>query len=167
SYNPRANEHLVYFIATLYGFVESDKPYYHSLISDATRLDIDKRSFSPWWTNIPSLGRIYPAVHFIEMDITNLATTSTEQFVADLNISMYPNPVENTINLTYNLEKSSSVIATEVMDYTGRILDKKSFNNSNASGVINYDVTNIPSGSYFLKIRLEDNSYTVLKFVKI
>ncbi|WP_282036703.1 S8 family serine peptidase [Saccharicrinis aurantiacus] len=92
-------------------------------------------------------------------------TVSTRVGVEDLeedNISIYPNPVVDVINI------SSSVIANQKLQYrilsvSGEVVDNGAINKTGKTAII--DASKIPTGIYMLELLGENNSITK-KFTK-
>lgn len=80
--------------------------------------------------------------------------------------NMYPNPVENTANLRYELTRESDV---EIVVYTadGKLIETI-FNGYNASGehLIKYDSSRLSNGLYVLKIS-SNQSHETFRFSKV
>jgi hypothetical protein len=164
AYNPDPDEHLVYQTANIYANVLKERPFFSSLIANANNLDIEKRSFSPFWNNNPNLGWFYGGVHFIEMDITNLQTTSFEELDKNIGITVYPNPVNDIINVIVQINEPVSSIDFELIDVKGNKLLKNKFLESQKEFQIN--VNDLPTGIYFLKTIINDKKYNVESILK-
>lgn len=66
-------------------------------------------------------------------------------------IAVYPNPVENLINVSL-ISESNDVIIISLFDSLGRLIKRKEFETSVSDSNKNLDVSTIPPGVYFLKI---------------
>ncbi len=89
------------------------------------------------------LTNIEPEQEFVEikmLDKYNLSTTQTE--VSNLNI--YPNPVVNDLNISFESNENENVIIT---DMSGREVY-----NDYVNSFTKVDFSNQPSGMYFVKI---------------
>ncbi len=74
-------------------------------------------------------------------------------------VNIYPNPVTNILNISIPNLKSNNKI--EIFDYTGKlIINKNNYDNNNFV----YDMSNYPSGIYFVKIT-ENRNFKTYKFV--
>ena len=73
------------------------------------------------------------------------------------NISVYPNPVKDVLWISGELETASSI---EVLDLSGRVISKCN------TGSDKIDVSSLKSGSYLLKIQVE-NGVSINKFMKL
>lgn len=71
-------------------------------------------------------------------------------------IKLFPNPANNVINL--NLPENAEIM---VINMSGKTVMQQNFN----AGINNIDISNLPSGIYFVKIYGKDLN-DILKFVK-
>ena len=96
-------------------------------------------------------------------NITECAYTITVNVYSGLNdlsetkISVYPNPTTGIINLEASVRPSS----VSITDITGKVLEQSNFNSISQT----YDLSNYPSGIYFIKIQTENEIYTT-KIIK-
>lgn len=97
-------------------------------------------------------GEITPAD-----DVNIVLNTETVQ-KTDL-IKVFPNPVKDRLYL----ESQMTIKALEIIDYNGKRV--KVQNNMFEKGVIN--VSNLPSGVYFLRILDSDENWNLIKWIKI
>lgn len=75
-------------------------------------------------------------------------------------LTVYPNPVLNTANISYNVKSSSNVTAS-VMDIAGRIIMTKDFGTSAVgTQTFSLDVSSLNSGVYMLEINADNNRAT-------
>ena len=99
------------------------------------------------FTGNPSLYEVY----------TLTGTLSTVQFKSANNLLFgYPNPAENKISITNNLDFGENAIL-EVFDINGKKVLEKNVIGEN--GDINLDVSNLISGVYIYKIKGETNKF--------
>ncbi|NOQ71903.1 MAG: T9SS type A sorting domain-containing protein [Crocinitomix sp.] len=81
-----------------------------------------------------------------------------------LDLSLYPNPSKNKMNLSYTLPEASSV-DVEIYNCTGVLIESLIFD---AQGVGSFnrsiDVTNFAEGMYFIKVKTNTSAVTV-KFI--
>jgi len=77
-----------------------------------------------------------------------------------LNFGIYPNPVENELNINFNLLKQTAVIA-ELYDVTGRKIETI-FDNNFSLGThrVNYNLSGLKQGVYMIRLTLENESFT-------
>jgi len=79
---------------------------------------------------------------------------------AALNYNVYPNPVNDQLNIEFNLLGNTHVIG-EIFDVTGRkitILFESDF--GLGTHRVDYNTSDLNSGVYFIKITLEGESFT-------
>ncbi len=78
-----------------------------------------------------------------------------------LDYSVFPNPFNGKVTIRFSLEQRSEVVV-EVFDLTS-ISVKKLFHGEVApqkSYSIDFDMSDLPGGVYFYRIRIENNSIT-------
>lgn len=87
---------------------------------------------------------------------TSLETLSTEDVVLSENISVYPNPVSDILNIEG--EDAVSIKSMMLLDITGKIVYKGVFTKS-------LNVVNFPRGLYLLRIESEKGGVLVKKVI--
>jgi PKD repeat protein len=77
-----------------------------------------------------------------------------------LNYQVYPNPINNQLNIEFNLLEKTAILG-EIYDVTGRKV-KTLFNNDYSLGThrLDFDTSDLKAGLYFVKISLEGESFT-------
>jgi Secretion system C-terminal sorting domain len=83
-----------------------------------------------------------------------------EEFDANVNISVYPNPTTDIIFISTEefLENSTIVL----MDVSGRVVEIKEITESRSQ----IDMGNLMNGTYLLSIKAEDQTIKTLKIIK-
>lgn len=80
--------------------------------------------------------------------------TTSSPIITDsnVNLSVYPNPVSNLLNIEFEVGRQSNV-TVEIYSVIGSRI-ATIYNNRNAMGNINvnYDVSNLPSGMYLVTV---------------
>ena len=71
------------------------------------------------------------------------------------NISVYPNPVQNELNIRFDLKDSKDFLL-EIQDATGRIIIKEPLSNVNPGDLVIINTSDFVSGVYFLRILTTD-----------
>ncbi len=90
-----------------------------------------------------------------KIDIDDSATISTLDLA---NLSVYPNPVTDKLNVDYK----ENISNLTVYDLSGRSVKSLTTNNDNNS----IDVSGLTSGTYLLKIETENKNVSTIKFIK-
>lgn len=90
-----------------------------------------------------------------KIDIDDSATTPNLNLS---NLSVYPNPVSDVLNVDYN----ENISNLTVYDLSGRSVKSFTTNNSNNS----IDVSDLKSGIYMLRIETENKKVSTVKFIK-
>ena len=88
----------------------------------------------------------------------DVETLSTEEFLNQTELSLYPNPVQN--QLSFALNNSEQVNDIQIYNQLGKLV--KSFNKPEK---LNFDVSQLQSGVYFIQLSTETTKYTS-KFIK-
>ena len=86
--------------------------------------------------------------------------TSVEDLATDLNISVYPNPTTDLINLT-SLQNLSGLAVT-VTDINGKVLQQAEVTNE----VKELNFSNYANGIYFLTVKQENKLIKSFKIIK-
>ena len=91
--------------------------------------------------------------------ILNTALSSST-FISDVKLTIYPNPTTSTIKI--NLENDLENATIKIISIMGQVVLEK--NNINGTDFI-FDVSNLSSGVYVIKIADENASFNS-KFIK-
>jgi hypothetical protein len=77
-----------------------------------------------------------------------------------LNYEVYPNPMDNQLNIEFNLLEKTTIMG-EIFDVGGRKV-KTLFSNDYSLGThkLGFDTSDLNAGLYFVKITLEGESFT-------
>ncbi|MGI6320434.1 MAG: choice-of-anchor L domain-containing protein [Bacteroidales bacterium] len=100
-----------------------------------------------------------------EIIIVETDTTSINDMLSDISIKCYPNPVNDILNIEYDI-MGNSWVNIEIFDMYGRKV-KDIFNGRNTEGTHRYseDINDMPNGAYFIQIST-DNSIFINKIIK-
>jgi parallel beta-helix repeat protein len=86
--------------------------------------------------------------------------------VADNDVLLYPNPVENIVNLRFGaLQPNQNAVRVRIIDMQGIII--RDFK-SNLSAYQNFeiDASDLPAGAYTIELIINDGKQQVLRFIK-
>jgi hypothetical protein len=92
----------------------------------------------------------------------DVATNGIKE-LTEASFELYPNPVGNQINVSFDNELIGKDIQIEIIDETGRIIDHKSF--SLNSKELKVETNFLHSGCYFLKVNHASGT-SIKRFVK-
>ena len=108
------------------------------------------------WTNFNEYG---------SPNEVNSPTTSINN-IEQIKAVLWPNPVENSLNITLNIDYSTTY-SIDLFDLKGVNL-KTIFNGNLGLGDINinYQTGNLSAGIYLIKISSSDGIYKIIKFIK-
>ena len=90
----------------------------------------------------------------MDLEFTSAATPTLDL----ANLSIYPNPVSDKLNINYK----ENISNLTVYDLSGRSVKSLTTNNSNNS----IDVSDLKSGTYLLRIETENKNVSTVKFIK-
>ena len=82
---------------------------------------------------------------------------SARERISELNISAYPNPVENKLMVRFNIENTGNYLL-EIEDVTGRILYQQNHKGVAPGDILNINTSDYTQGVYFLRIIKSDMS---------
>ncbi len=119
-----------------------------------------------YWDNLPSdidysTGKLYvmgySATGIVSLYRFNLGSilSTNQNNIFDNNISIYPNPAQNILNI----QTEEKINTINIIDMLGRNSVINNFNNNQV------DVSNLSSGLYFITIQAENGSFKQ-KFIK-
>ncbi len=115
-------------------------------------------------TNIPSGDNIHGQFTICVMGnptLNRLGSLSTnEESLVDITLDYYPNPVTNTLNL----KASEAIKSLEVYSLQGKKVNEMKFDTLDKE--VTYKMTNLPSGTYFVKVVLANNKTKTVKIIK-
>lgn len=75
-------------------------------------------------------------------------------------ISLYPNPAQNEINLSYLIDINSNNLNVVILNSMGQVLLQENINSSDFTSTQSFDISNFSNGVYYLQINnSNDNVY--------
>ena len=128
-------------------------------VPGVTRMRVSMKDGSPVQTpcEIFSLGE----VEDYSININSITGISPEANKQQNSLSVYPNPATNL--LIVNSGTSTGTVSYEIMDLTGRTVFADPFA---PAGKISIDIQNLNSGIYFVKMKNESGTSSVVKWMK-
>ena len=90
--------------------------------------------------------------------------TSTNEIEQLTDISLFPNPVRDLLNIEFSMEESMDIEIT-VMSSTGQIVRQEVNNYYSGKQQIRISTSDLPSGLYLLRLKTDDNTITK-RFIK-
>ncbi|MCP4120267.1 MAG: T9SS type A sorting domain-containing protein [Bacteroidetes bacterium] len=98
-----------------------------------------------------------------QMEIqSSIVTTDNEQLInLTLGIEIYPNPNNGMFEIKINESLSSSPLKLQIIDISGRALDTREIS-AGEHGIQSYDLSNMSSGMYLLRI-VSKNAVSAMK----
>ncbi|MBK7410416.1 MAG: M4 family metallopeptidase [Saprospirales bacterium] len=89
---------------------------------------------------------------------------AVEELLQEKDISLFPNPMENTLNLAFHSEMAGEA-QVQLFDLMGRVVISERFLVSAGENQRQWSTGSLPSGQYFMRISLEDGQLA-LKVIK-
>ena len=129
-----------------------DNPRFGSMLAIG---DLSTEAFSStgFGTNI---------VPIVRMNVQK--ATSTKDPLSDNNlVAVYPNPVQEVLNLSYELEQTAQNLSIRIMDVTGKVVMERQYSQAK-SDTINFNVKELAAGTYNVQLTSE-NGTTSRRFV--
>ena len=90
--------------------------------------------------------------------------TSTNEIEQLTNIVLFPNPVQDLLNIEFSIEESMDIEVT-VMSSTGQIIQQKVDNYYSGEQQVKISTSNLPNGFYLLRLKSE-NTVITKRFIK-
>ncbi len=117
--------------------------------------------------NVAMLPNVLPSFteSSMEIDYVRVYQESTLDLpeITYSDVKSYPNPVLDTLNVKlYN--RVNQAIEVELIDINGKRIEKTSL--SLTQDELNYNTSGLENGIYFLKLKFNDESTEVVKFIK-
>lgn len=147
-YDSTATLHV--FVTATYSFDSTSLGYYTALLSincDSTR-------------SIHSLTLFSDQIYIRGLTATGISSVET----ADKNVSVYPNPVTDMLNISFALPKSDK-ISIDILNAVGQVVQSENVNNDGGAKVVKINTTSLAKGIYFIKLAANEQIIT-RKFIK-
>jgi uncharacterized repeat protein (TIGR01451 family) len=137
-----------------------NEPASHGLIE----FTINQHSSNTIGTEIENTAEIYfdfnPAIVTNTTNNTVVLPTTIEEIRLSNTISVYPNPTEGRLVISFNATNENEV-SIVLFDITGRKVNELA-QNKKMSGVqvLDWNIGNVKSGIYFLSVKIGEENYT-------
>ena len=83
------------------------------------------------------------------------------------NLMIFPNPVMNEANISYQLNRQSENVTVQVFDITGKVVRQFALNNqSRGSNTFSIDCSQMTSGIYMVSVHAQGQSFNSKFIVK-
>ena len=105
-----------------------------------------------------------PSIALITTTHPNL--TRVNNVAATNNVSLYPNPASDFLNVSLTLDQMANSVTYKVIDGLGRAVGKQTHTNVQ-SEVYSINTAEMHAGTYFLLITADDKHVTAKKFAVI
>jgi hypothetical protein len=98
------------------------------------------------------------------LKLTYQSEASIEELNNLVNLSVYPNPATDKLNVTFNAQNSDYTIT--ISDVTGRIVSTSKYNNLSGSQDITVELNDIKSGNYIVTVSDSNGTFNKNVFIK-
>lgn len=116
-----------------------------------------------WVSRTDSFGCVVPGCHLGDSIFSTPTTVPVVQYPQALQVKLYPNPVQNQVNLEVWGESLPSGLSASVFNYSGQqVMPEQSL----LDGKAQLDLTALPPGLYLCRIRSALGVVTYQKLVK-
>jgi Secretion system C-terminal sorting domain len=125
-----------------------------------TIMNYNSNTTDPWLANTfggDDLQQIQPIVRMWSWPTK---TDTKEPLSANNKIELYPNPAQNTLNVSFDLEKVESAVLVRIIDMQGRILKERDYDNVQKDN-IPFDISSLQNGIYNVQIQTIGNYRTM------
>jgi hypothetical protein len=104
----------------------------------------------PWDGSAPKFAQVDTTTRDFLYSLMCSQATSLANITADVNVSVYPNPATDQINVFFSQTGVYSKV--QLLDETGRLIEEKNVNSS----TITFNRNNLSSGLYLVRILKQD-----------
>ncbi|MFN3916465.1 MAG: T9SS type A sorting domain-containing protein [Flavobacteriales bacterium] len=104
---------------------------------------------------------LFTLLSFLLISQSSLTLAQGDKIIKDI----FPNPVENVMNLTFSSEVPDKIYNWRVMDYQGRVFKQGSFYYDALRETEQLDLYDVTAGVYVLHVESEGKE-TVIRFIK-
>lgn len=112
----------------------------------------------------------YTVCLVVNDSITNCTNTSCQTILIGMvgikdvltedAIILFPNPASDELNISFSKLASGSSWLLSLTDVLGKTIEKRTYAGSQTSGLMNWDISNLASGTYFIIIKNEAQQIT-------
>ncbi len=99
-----------------------------------------------------------------QQNSAQLKNTDFKKFFAEDVISYYPNPVQQELNLKWEVIKGNAVTSVQISNMTGQIIRKLKDDLSQNHTIISFQ--EFPEGTYFVNLIYSDGQQKTIKILK-
>ncbi len=114
-------------------------------------------------------GKDYYRLRMIDFDnkvsYSEVVTISNDNI--NQQISLYPNPTNDVVNIKFISSRDYDDIEIQIMDAVGKVINNYNKSSSMGTNVYPISVKQLASGTYFIRVVINDNMLQQLKFTKI
>lgn len=128
------------------------EPLYQQFGTNHVSVTFPGDGHCPWDGSAPKFTRVDTVTRDFLYSLVCDQATSVSNMTTDANVSVYPNPATDQINVFFS--QSGVYTKVQLMDETGRLVEEKNINTS----TLTFNRNNLSSGLYLVRILKADAS---------
>ena len=122
------------------------------------------------WSECLNSGTVYLGTFgrgiWSSADFSGIEEVETSNEIPVTTINLFPNPVVNQTNITFDLAKASDVTIS-VYSITGKMISNKTLSNRQPGEIKHaINASDLPKGVYFVNVQAEGMKFKAAKFIK-
>ena len=125
-----------------------------------TVINYNGSNTSPWYMGTFRGDDLQQLTPLVRMWSWPIKTDTKEPLSSNNKIELYPNPAQNTLNVSFDLEKVESAVLVRIIDMQGRILKERDYDNVQKDN-IPFDISSLQNGIYNVQIQTIGNYRTM------
>jgi hypothetical protein len=106
--------------------------------------------------------QVYQAANLVKSTTVGV----NDNFASFENVEVFPNPSSDIVKISVNVKETNTILST-IIDGTGNVVRSKASKLASGQNTIEYNIKDLPQGSYNIMIFDEKNNSSVQGFVKI
>ncbi len=127
----------------------------HAFNKGRVHLTVSAMSFDDYVVTIYNMKDL--AGNITELQTTGFSWVGVDELFGDSEVSIYPNPANNKLNVEFEANESTNV-EISILDISGRIIYKQDYDVTIGHNNTKLDVSDISDGVYFLNISQGNSS---------
>ena len=129
-----------------------------------TIISYDGDDATPWNTGTFLGDNLQQFTPIVRLYTWPIKTDTKEPLPAANKISLFPNPADSQLNVSFDLEKNETAVLVRIVDMAGKILKERDYLDVKKQ-TVSLDINDIPNGIYNIQVQTLGN-YRTMRFVK-
>ncbi|MEM6377122.1 MAG: T9SS type A sorting domain-containing protein [Bacteroidota bacterium] len=146
------------YAASIFVSAQQGAPRYAALIGINGDLGTEP------YSTVGFTGQLFSIVPALRMSITSTPTNTKDLPSITDEFTIFPNPVEDHVNLQLAFQERATQMTVRVMDISGKTILQRDYENVQRE-FFDYDVSNLTAGTYLLQVTTNAGTGT-RKFIK-